>query len=481
MEEAFPLLELRTSPPAPGPEGARPPQAVLIARSADPGLVLTLLDAWNGSASPPAVIILGEPGGPWPEELVQRLGQALVLEKSAGVAFLDELVNSVRPRPEVVETPSPPEEAGRFPKAPSEPAGERRPPLSPFAGVIGELVEALHTQVGSASRLVQFLRYRMGQDPVARCYLRSLEDELARAAAVGRRLSGVLGEPSMPRGRLCMNGATLVGLRAAAWRLWLSGKAEVSLFQEGKTPRLEVDGMVLGGALDDLVLEIGEAPGVRGVEVRVGPGWLDEEFCRTHPGSRPGLFTRIGVRAGGGEAAPGTSLEGETRPGTVLLQRGLAASKAHGGYLEWAWDRETGRLSALTLYLPSSPPRPESAREASLLIVDDDPGVRGVAEEILRSAGWEATSVASAERALELFQAGRRFDLILLDMHLEGMGGEDAFPRLLSLDPRARVVICSGSQVPRALRRLFGEGALGFIPKPFGRRDLVELLGGMLP
>jgi len=55
---------------------------------------------------------------------------------------------------------------------------------------------------------------------------------------------------------------------------------------------------------------------------------------------------------------------------------------------------------------------------------------------------------------------------------MPGMGGSEVFQELRGLDPKAKVLLCSGYSIQGEADRLIGKGASGFIQKPFSFRSL---------
>ena len=113
-----------------------------------------------------------------------------------------------------------------------------------------------------------------------------------------------------------------------------------------------------------------------------------------------------------------------------------------------------------------------------LLIVDDSRPLREGLALLLGSEYWIA-SVSTAEEALEQLE---RFepDVMLLDLRLPGMNGEELLRRVATDRPRVRVVVITGTAGPDAGPRLFRQGARDFLQKPFGLSLLRERLEEVL-
>ena len=62
--------------------------------------------------------------------------------------------------------------------------------------------------------------------------------------------------------------------------------------------------------------------------------------------------------------------------------------------------------------------------------------------------------------------------LVLMDMTMPKMNGEEAFRAIRSLEPTLPVILCSGYNEQEAVQRFLGKGLAGFLQKPFGQGAL---------
>jgi DNA-binding response OmpR family regulator len=113
-----------------------------------------------------------------------------------------------------------------------------------------------------------------------------------------------------------------------------------------------------------------------------------------------------------------------------------------------------------------------------LAVVDDDPVVAMLLRLAMEAEGHV---VRTFERAETLLQALRdeTFELIVLDLHLDGMSGLEALRavRERGLAPDARIVMLTGSEDDADIVRAHRAGANGYLAKPFEPRRLMEQLG----
>src|SRR6187551_2159105 len=102
---------------------------------------------------------------------------------------------------------------------------------------------------------------------------------------------------------------------------------------------------------------------------------------------------------------------------------------------------------------------------ASVLIVDDEPGVRSALSGVLRDEGYQVDAVESGESCLELL-ARQPFDVVVLDVWLPGMDGLATLERLRERQVDAQVVIISGHGNIESAVRAIKMGAFDFVEKP---------------
>ena len=110
-------------------------------------------------------------------------------------------------------------------------------------------------------------------------------------------------------------------------------------------------------------------------------------------------------------------------------------------------------------------------------IVDDEEPIRIVASEALRLLGVTPLEAGNGSEALELFQRHRdAIDLVLLDLTMPVMNGEETLRQLRTINPTLRVVLMSGYSEGETMQRCSSLGVSGYLPKPFELGSLVERL-----
>jgi two-component system nitrogen regulation response regulator NtrX len=115
----------------------------------------------------------------------------------------------------------------------------------------------------------------------------------------------------------------------------------------------------------------------------------------------------------------------------------------------------------------------------TILIVDDEPGVRSALGGVLRDEGYVVEAVASGEECLERVTRGG-VDLIMLDVWLPGMDGLATFARLRERQVDAQVVIISGHGNIESAVRAIKMGAFDFVEKPLSLDKTVTVVANAL-
>ena len=110
-----------------------------------------------------------------------------------------------------------------------------------------------------------------------------------------------------------------------------------------------------------------------------------------------------------------------------------------------------------------------------VLVVDDEEAVREVINSVLEFAGFDTLVAKDGSTAVQLFREnGAEIGIVLLDLSMPGLSGEQTFKELRRLDPTVRVLLSSGYSEAEATRRFVGRGLAGFIQKPYRPEQLVD-------
>ncbi|MHC1744319.1 MAG: sigma-54-dependent transcriptional regulator [Syntrophobacteraceae bacterium] len=108
---------------------------------------------------------------------------------------------------------------------------------------------------------------------------------------------------------------------------------------------------------------------------------------------------------------------------------------------------------------------------ARVLIVDDDPAIRNVLSEFIRSMGHETTACGTLEQGLKTAKQ-HDFDLVFLDLEFPDGYGLDALPTFLRGPGMPQVIIITGAGTRNAAEIAFRHGAWNFVVKPLNFEDV---------
>jgi CheY-like chemotaxis protein len=126
--------------------------------------------------------------------------------------------------------------------------------------------------------------------------------------------------------------------------------------------------------------------------------------------------------------------------------------------------------------------RRKKSQPPLILVVEDEPTVRALAESIIEDQGFRTLSAANAKEALALFDGKSApitvlfTDIQLPDGTAAALDGVELARRAVDLQPGLRVIYTSGGAQTDGITALFVEGAV-FLPKPYTREQLIEALG----
>ncbi len=144
-------------------------------------------------------------------------------------------------------------------------------------------------------------------------------------------------------------------------------------------------------------------------------------------------------------------------------------------------DSQIGRGTTVSIYLPQAeshgfdrrtltniPPLLQQPTSGKVLVVDDEALILRSAKRVLESLGYEVLLAESGREALRLFEAHRNeIMLVILDLIMPEMDGEETFHALQAEDPSVPVLLATGFARDEKADALLRTGAAGFVQKPF--------------
>jgi DNA-binding NtrC family response regulator len=108
-----------------------------------------------------------------------------------------------------------------------------------------------------------------------------------------------------------------------------------------------------------------------------------------------------------------------------------------------------------------------------VVVVEDEAGVRELLEEVLDGAGYHVTGYAGAAEALDFVASGEDVDLVITDLRMPGLGGDQLLSELKSRRPEVNVVVITAFGSIGSAIEMVKAGAYDYLTKPFGSDELL--------
>ncbi|MBK7348552.1 MAG: PAS domain S-box protein [Gemmatimonadetes bacterium] len=322
--------------------------------------------------------------------------------------------------------------------------------------------------------------------------LRQVEQASLRAAELTAQMLAYAGRGQFVVGPV--DSSAVVRESASLLQAALPSPARLVLEPAEALPAIEADPSQLRQVLVNLVTNAGEAlEGNRGiVTVRTGLLHATREFLVTTllpQEAQPGPYVSLEVEDDGSgidvevqrrmfepffsTRFPGRGLGLAAVLGIVRRHRGtIAVASAPGRTVIRVLFPLAGRAPAVTVAAPAGAPR------ARLLLVDDEADVLRLMRTFLERAGYEVTTAANGEEALARFRELReRLGLVVLDLTMPGMGGDETLAAMAALAPEVPVMLTSGFSEEEVSRRCGTMPNAAFLPKPYLPAELVAEVG----
>lgn len=187
-----------------------------------------------------------------------------------------------------------------------------------------------------------------------------------------------------------------------------------------------------------------------------------------------------------------------TKPRGTQKGMGMGLSVAwgivqnHGGHIGITSSEQEG--TTVTLYLPAVPETQslktalaemEGPLRAKILVMDDEPMLRQLAEAVMDHLGYQCETARHGKEAVakykEAMDKGEPFDMVILDLTVKGgMGGIPAMAQLLTVDPNVKAVIYTGYSADPILENYRLYGFQGALPKPYAIKDMADMIRRVL-
>lgn len=262
---------------------------------------------------------------------------------------------------------------------------------------------------------------------------------------------------------------------------------------------VEVDASEMESTLLNLALNARDAMPTGGkLTIETSNAYLDDEYCREHEGILPGQYILVAITDSGAGMSAETIDRAfepffttkEAGKGTGLgLSQVYGFMKQSGGHVKIY--SESGEGTTIKLYLPrregnelvisgDDDLNSERGGGETILIVEDDDGVRQYASEILRDLNYQVIEAKDSATALRLLDADKKFDLLLTDVVLPGKNGRELANEVERRRPGTKIIFMTGYSRNAIVHHGRLDPGIELIPKPLTERVLARKIRQVL-
>ena len=263
--------------------------------------------------------------------------------------------------------------------------------------------------------------------------------------------------------------------------------------------KVEADASELESTLLNLALNARDAMPEGGkLTIETSNAYLDEGYCQQHAGVAPGQYILIAITDNGGGMSAET-IDRAFEPFFTTKEAGkgtgLGLSQVYG-FMKQSEGHvkiysESGEGTTIKLYLPrrdgneaahsaDEPVSSERGRAETILIVEDDDGVRQYASEILRDLNYQIIEAKDSATALRLLDADKKFDLLLTDVVLPGKNGRELATEVERRRPGTKVIFMTGYSRNAIVHHGRLDPGTALIQKPLIERVLAQKIRQIL-
>ncbi len=360
-------------------------------------------------------------------------------------------------------------------------------------GIAHDFNNLLTVILGNASLALD----ELPPNSVAQESLEAIENTALRAAELCRQMLAYSG-----KGRFVIESiqfGALIGEMVSLLKASVSKKATLNLNLQEPLPAVRGDPSQIRQIVMNLVINASEALGDHAGAITLSTGLIErsaegpnEHFLDEQLTESAYVWLEV--------ADTGCGMDQETQRRifepfftTKFTGRGLGLSavlgivRGHQGVLKV--HSEPGKGTTFKILFPAVPQdkpalsqqgetKPDAWKGAgTILLVDDEESVRTMGNRMLERNGFRVLTAADGREALEIYRARRdEIALVLLDLTMPNLDGEETFHELRRIDPNVRVVMSSGYTESEIIPRFAGMPLAGFLQKPYSTAALMDCL-----
>ena len=263
--------------------------------------------------------------------------------------------------------------------------------------------------------------------------------------------------------------------------------------------KVEADASEMESTLLNLALNARDAMPEGGkLTIETSNAYLDDEYCRQQEDLTPGQYILIAI-SDSGSGMSAETIDRAFEPFFTTKEAGkgtgLGLSQVYGfmkqsnGHVKIY--SEPGEGTTIKLYLPrregdeaavsgDDQAGSDRGREETILIVEDDDGVRQYASEILRDLNYQVIEAKDSASALRLLEANKKFDLLLTDVVLPGKNGRELATEIDRRRPGTKILFMTGYSRNAIVHHGRLDPGTELIQKPLIERDLARKIRQVL-
>ncbi len=227
--------------------------------------------------------------------------------------------------------------------------------------------------------------------------------------------------------------------------------------------------------------------------------FLDDNYCSSHIEASPGeyvLLTFSDTGHGMGQETlvhifdPFFTTKGPGKGTGLGLAMVYGIVQQHAGHI--TCESEPGQGTTVKVYLPAikETEAPDEAKmekvvpkggTETILLVDDEDFIRELGKTLLTRAGYTVLTASNGPAALEIYSTrSDEIALVILDMIMPEMSGEQCLQEILAVNPNAKIIIASGAAIEGSKKEIIDSRARGFVSKPFQLIDMLKSVRDVL-
>jgi PAS domain S-box-containing protein len=345
----------------------------------------------------------------------------------------------------------------------------------------------------------EFLRDEIKDNPRLGKMAQMIMDAAQRGADLTHRMLAFARRQALQPSAVDVN-HLIAGLDSLLRRT-LSADIELSFHPAPVECKALIDPTQLESALINLCVNASDAmPGGGKLIVETARADLDENYAAQNPGVAPGRYILVAVS----DTGCGISSENIARVfDPFFTTKGVGKGTGLGLSMVYGFAKqsqghvkiysELGHGTSVKLYLPIADKDTEPAPQEPVLLADlhgsetivlaeDNASVREFAATVLSGLGYRVIEAANGREALEIVRKSddADIDLLFTDVVMPGMNGRELAIEARKLDPRLKVLYCSGYAEQAILRQWLQDEDVRLLNKPYSRMEVARRVRAIL-